>query len=216
MLAIKKPCLNPAEVITPLTGCGCSLSSNLTSTGARQVRPLKASQSLTAEVVLHLPPQAASATILCHSLCPFQLLPPSPLPRAAEAATCTLCVREQHFWQGDWAECCPKSSWTPSGVSYSSATYTAVHGAPNETVRQDHVSATLHDPCLSLSPPASPRHQACFSLWHGNTLCIIKDTFPKRLQAHYSATTVTCLNTQNVHFSSKEWAHPGSSLMLEM
>lgn len=34
------------------------------STGARQVRPLKAAQSLMAEVVLLLPPPAASAAML--------------------------------------------------------------------------------------------------------------------------------------------------------
>ncbi|KAK9528029.1 hypothetical protein VZT92_014532 [Zoarces viviparus] len=69
--------------MVPLTGCGCSLSSNPASTGARQVRPQGggASKSLTAaEDVLHLPPPAASATILHHSLLSILTVPPPPHP----------------------------------------------------------------------------------------------------------------------------------------
>lgn len=48
----------------------------------------------------------------------------------------------------------------------------------------------------------------------GALYALLKTLFLKRLLAHYSATAVSCLDTQNVHFSSKECAQPGSSLKL--
>lgn len=123
------------------------------------------------------------------------------LPQSSEAATWALCVRESNAFDRATVAMLPTSR-----AGHPRASVTQAHGTPNETARQAHASTTLTLPL--------PRHQACFSLRHRSTVCIIKDTFPKRLLAHYSATTVTCLDTQNVHFSSKECAHSGSSLKL--
>lgn len=60
-----------------------------------------------------------------------------------------------------------------------------------------HTHSSAREETASSGGPASRRR---------STLCIIKDTFPKRLLAHYSETTVTCLHTQNVHFTSEERA----------
>lgn len=73
-----------------------------------------------------------------------------------------------------------------------------------------HSSSAQRQPARRDQPANSPSFPVRLAVRHRNTLCIIKDTFPKRLLAHYSATTVACLATQNVHFTSKECAHPGS------
>ena len=191
------------EGIIPSAGCSCSLLLQSRSQTGQASEGIP--RSLPAADV---PPPAAHATILYHSLCLCLLHPPHPCPPSC----CWSChmhsarVRAALLTGVTVATLAPSRAEHPRASVTPAPHNTAVHGAPSETVRQDHASA--HPPSL---PLASPRHQACLSLRHGNTLCIIKDTFPKRLLAHYSATTVTCLDTQNVHFSPEECARPGSS-----
>lgn len=82
-------------------------------------------------------------------------------------------------------------------------THTASHGAPNATAKQDH--ASLHP-----SLPSPPKRASVRDT--GTSYALLKLTSPKRPQAHYSATTVTRLGTQNV-LSSEGLA--GSSVLEE-
>lgn len=120
------PYLNPTQEIVPSTGRVCSVSSNLASAGARQVRPLKTSKSPIARDVVHLPPPAASATLLwsCHM-------------HSTRAWG-------QHFWQGG---CGNKSSQTPSGVSYSST---------QDAQWDRETSSRLRRPLSASASPPSP------------------------------------------------------------
>lgn len=147
--------------------------------------------------MLHLPPPAAA---LFHS--PLPLLTastPSPFPRAAEAATCARRVCE---------------SCTFDRVTVATLPQVELNTFRRQLL-QCHIHSSAQRQPVRQDPPAdSPSLPLRLAVRHRNTLCIIKDTFPKRLLAHYSATTVTCLATQNVHFTAKECAHPGSFLML--
>lgn len=144
------------------------------STRARQVRPLKAAPSLMAEDVLLLPPPAASAAMLSApcpsppltgSVTPLQSFSPLPF-LAAVAATCTLCVWVQHFWQGDCGDTAPpppELSWAPSGVSYSSAAYTAAYAG---TQWVSETRSSPGPPAHQYPPHSPPPLQPCFALPH--------------------------------------------------
>lgn len=110
---------------------------------------------------------------------------PHPFLWAAQAALCALCVREQHFWQGDCGDADPSRAERPRASATPAAHIEQRVGHP---MRQwDKITPTCSLPPSRLLLSASPRHRACFSLRHRNTLCIIKDTFPKK-----AASTLFC------------------------
>lgn len=136
---------------------------------------------------------------------------PHPFLWAAQADLCALCVREQHFWQGDCGDADPSRAERPRASVTPAAHIEQRVGHPMRQWDKITPTCSLPPSSFSLLPLATEHASLCDT---GTPYALLKTLFLKRLLAHYSATTVTCLDAQNVHFSSEECAHPGSSLKL--